>query len=167
VRRTVLGDVVQDLQQQRDRLGEVQGPGGVLQDLLGLAQLGIEVVDAALGGAGEQGTGMGQDQRVVIDVDDAAVRGDGLGDVVGVEGGQARTDVQELADPYLAGQVTDGAVQESPAGAGNIDNTRSAGTNLFTDFVVEGGSCPCRPASNSRPGPRSPSWCRAPGVGEG
>ena len=55
---------------------------------------------------------MGQDDRVVVDVDDLRVRGDPLGDLVRVVGGrQAGADVQELADLRLAGQVPDGAVR--------------------------------------------------------
>jgi hypothetical protein len=42
---------------------------------------------------------MGEDHRVVVDVDDPGVGSDALGDVVGVVGGgQAGADVEELAD---------------------------------------------------------------------
>jgi len=81
--------------------------------------------------------GVGQDQRVVIGVDDAAVRGDGLGDVVGVGGGQAGADVEELADPYITGQMADGAEQESSAGAGDVDDAWGTGTNLLTERLVD------------------------------
>ena len=49
---------------------------------------------------------MGQDQGIVVHVDDLGLRGHALGDLMGiVRGRQAGPDIQELADPGLAGQV--------------------------------------------------------------
>jgi hypothetical protein len=80
-------------------------------DPVGLVQVGIDVVGGALRGAGEQG--VGQHDGVVVDVDDAALRRNRLGDFVGVVGGgQAGADVEELADPGLADEMADGAAQE-------------------------------------------------------
>ena len=46
----------------------------------------MDVVGGAFRRAGEQGTGMRHDHRVVVDVDDAAPRRGRLGDFVGVVG---------------------------------------------------------------------------------
>jgi hypothetical protein len=54
----------------RDGLAEVQDPGRVAQDRLRVLQVGLDVVARALGGAGQQGAGVHQHQRVVVDVDD-------------------------------------------------------------------------------------------------
>jgi hypothetical protein len=54
---------------------------------------------------------------IVVDIHNAALWVDGLGYLVGVAwGGQARADVEELADTALAGQVADGTGQERPVG---------------------------------------------------
>ena len=72
----------------------------------GVAQVGVDVVAGALGGAGQQGAGVHQHERVVVDVDDARFRRDRLRDLVGVVGGgQPGADVEELPDARLAGQV--------------------------------------------------------------
>jgi hypothetical protein len=56
--------------------------------------------------------------RVVVDVDDPALRRDLLGDLVGVaRRGDAGADVEELPYPRLAGQVADGAPEERPVRA--------------------------------------------------
>jgi hypothetical protein len=81
-------------------LGDAKGPGGGTQDRCGVTQVGVDVVGRALRGAGEQRTGVGQHQRIAVDVDDPAVRRHPLGDLARViHRGQAGTDVQELADP--------------------------------------------------------------------
>jgi hypothetical protein len=100
LRLVVIAEVAQDSEQhERDRPVEVQGAGGQLEDPVGIAQVGVDVGGHVLG-AGEQGTGVGQHHRVVVDTDDAALRGDPLGHLVGVVGGgQAGADVQELAAP--------------------------------------------------------------------
>jgi hypothetical protein len=80
---------------------------------------------------------MGQDDRVVVDVDDLRVRGDPLGDLVGVVGGrQAGADVQELADLRLAGQVPDGAGEEPPGGAGDVHDLGIDGAIVVTGVAV-------------------------------
>jgi hypothetical protein len=54
LRLLVVGDVAQDPHQHdRDRLGEIQRPGRLLQDRVGVAQVGVEVGGSALGGAGD------------------------------------------------------------------------------------------------------------------
>ena len=70
-RLVVVSDVMQDRDQcDRDRLGQVQGPRGFLQDLPGIAQVGVDVVGDSLGAAGEQGAGVCQHEGVVIGIDD-------------------------------------------------------------------------------------------------
>ncbi len=104
--------------QQRDRLGEVQRLGRLGDDRLGVVHVGVDVAGGALGRAGEQRAGVGEHQRVVVDVDDAGFRGQPLGDLVGVVGGrQARADVEELAYALLLDQVPHGAREELAAGA--------------------------------------------------
>jgi hypothetical protein len=94
------------------------GLSGGRQDLVGVAQVGVDVGRDPLRGAGKQGAGMGQYQGIVVDIDDPGVGGDPLGDLVGVVGGgQAGADVQELADLRLTGQVADGTGEEPPGGA--------------------------------------------------
>src|SRR6185437_4366282 len=54
---------------------------------------------------------------VVVDVDDPGGGRDRLGDLVGVaRGGNAGPDVEELADPRLPREVTDGTAKERPVG---------------------------------------------------
>ena len=85
-------------QQQGDRAGEVEGVGRAFEDGVRVAQIGGDEGGGALGGAGEQGVGVGEDGRVVVDVDDPRSRADALGDLVGVvRGGQPGADVEELA----------------------------------------------------------------------
>src|SRR5205085_5050176 len=56
--------------------------------------------------------GVGEDDGVVVGVDDAGVRGDALGDVVQIRrGGDAGADVEELAHARLH-QAAGGAVHE-------------------------------------------------------
>jgi hypothetical protein len=58
---------------------------------------------------------MGQDQGVIVDIDDPALRGDPLRDLVGVvDSGQTRADVDDLSDPGLGDQVGDDPAQERP-----------------------------------------------------
>src|SRR6266571_1717196 len=121
------------IQQALDDRLRVVGVG----DLAGVAQVGVDVVAGALGRAGEQGAGVHQHERIVVDVDDARFRGDRLGDLVGVVGGrQAGADVQELADPRLAGQVPDRAAQERPVSAGEAGDVREHRHDLVTDHAV-------------------------------
>jgi hypothetical protein len=66
-------------------------------------QVGVQVGRGAVGTAGEQRAGVSEYQRVVVDVDDPALRGDGLGHLVGVaRRRQSGADVEELADPFRA-----------------------------------------------------------------
>jgi hypothetical protein len=82
---------------------------------------------------------VGQHDGVVVHIDDAALRGDLLGDLVGVVGGgQAGADVQELADAGLAGQVADGTGQKRPGGAGDVDDPGEGLTKLLGDLAVGG-----------------------------
>src|SRR5439155_19384220 len=92
-----------------DRLAEVQGAGRLLEDLVRVPQVGVEVRGDALRAAGQQRAGVRQDQRVVVDVDDAALRRDGLGHLVRVAGrGQPGAEVEELPDARVGGQVAYG-----------------------------------------------------------
>ena len=86
-----------------------------------------------------QGAGVDQHDRVVVDIDDPALRRHRLGDLVGVVGGgQAGADVEELADARLTGQVPDRADQEGPGGASVLDDRREGLENLVADLAVDG-----------------------------
>ena len=79
---------------------------------------------------------------VVVHVDDARARGGVLGDLVDVPlGGDARADVEELADARLAGQEADGPAEEGPVGAHDgprvgLDRDQGAGGVLVGPEVV-------------------------------
>ena len=104
-------------QHDRDRLGEVQRPGRVGQDLLRVPQVGVEVVAGALRAALQERLGVRQHDGVVVDVDDPAVRRGALGDLVGVvRGRDPGADVEELPDPRLGGQEAHRPGQERAVG---------------------------------------------------
>jgi len=106
-------------QRDRNRLGEVQQSGGLGEDVVGVADIGVDVLGGAFPGAGEQRAGVGKDDRVLVDVDDPGLGRDGLGDLVGVAcGGDVGADVEELPDACPAGEVADGAAEERPVGLG-------------------------------------------------
>src|SRR6202041_3433411 len=123
VRIVPVDDEVQDGDQHdRHRTAEVQRARGLGQDLPRLAQVGLDVVGGAFRGAGEPGAGVGQDDRVVIHVDDPGFGRDGLGYLVDVVVGRhAGADVEELADAGLADQIARGAGQEGAIGPGRGD----------------------------------------------
>jgi hypothetical protein len=76
---------------------------GIGEDRIRLAQIALDVGGDALVGAGQDRSGVGHDDRVVVDVDDPQFRRDALGDVVDVRCyGQAAPDIQELAHPGIA-----------------------------------------------------------------
>jgi len=73
IRLLVVLDQVQDRgQDDRDRAAEVKRPGRLGQDRERLAQIGLDKVGSALGGADQQRASMAQHDRVVVDVDDPA-----------------------------------------------------------------------------------------------
>lgn len=62
---------VQDRDERdRDRPGEVEQPGGLVEDGLGVAQAGVDVLRGAGVAARQQRAGVGQDNRVVVGLDD-------------------------------------------------------------------------------------------------
>ncbi len=62
---------VQDSQHHdHNWLGEVQCFRRGMQNLVGVAGIGVDVVGGALNAADEQGTGVHQDQGIIVDVDD-------------------------------------------------------------------------------------------------
>jgi hypothetical protein len=66
----VVGDELHDPhQQQRDRPGEIEDAGRGTQDLFRVAQVSLDVRGDASRPAGEQGAGVGQHNRVVVDID--------------------------------------------------------------------------------------------------
>jgi hypothetical protein len=125
----------------RDRLAEVQRPAGVSDDGSGIMHVCVDIVGGPLGRAGQQGPRMRQYQGIVVDVDDLALRRHALGDLMGVvRGRQAGPDIQELADPGLAGQVPDHPPEEQavlprlPHDVG--EHLLDAITNLAVDGVI-------------------------------
>ena len=108
------------------------------QQRVRVAEVGFDVVGRALGAARQQHPRVQQHQGVVVDVHDAALRGRPLGHLVGVvDRRQAAADVEELADPGLAGQVADGAVQELPVAAGQVGNRGIHLPQLLAELAVD------------------------------
>jgi hypothetical protein len=102
-------------------------------------QVGLDVFGGTLRRTGEQGPGVYQHERVVVDIDDPRVRCDGLGDLVGVTGGrQSGADVEELAHPRLAGQETNRADEKSPVSPGGQHDIGEHFLDLVTDRAVGG-----------------------------
>jgi hypothetical protein len=68
--------VAEDAQQhQRHRAVEVEDAGGPGENRRGVVEVRVEVRRDALGGAGQQRAGVGEDHGVVVDVDDARLGG--------------------------------------------------------------------------------------------
>lgn len=66
---------------------------------------------------------MGHDQRIVVHIDDTALRCSRLRDLVGViSGGKPSANVKELADSHLIDQIPHRARQKPPDGTGEIDD---------------------------------------------
>jgi hypothetical protein len=97
----------------RDRPAQVESLRRARQHLLGVPDVGRHVGGDPLGRAGQQGPGVAEHDRVIVDVHDPGVRGDLLGDLVGVlRGRQAGAQVKKLLDPGLRGQVAYRASEE-------------------------------------------------------
>ena len=112
-------------QHHRHRLGEVQRAGRGRHDLGHVPQVLVEVGGGALGAGGQQGTGMGENDRVVVHVHDPAVGRHVLRHLVGVVGGgDAGADVKELPNAGLAGQVPHGPGQERPVSPHALHHVR-------------------------------------------
>ena len=78
---------------------------------------------------------MGQHDRVVVDVDDARLRGDLLRDLVHVaRRGQPGPDVDELADADLADQEADHPPQDGALRAYRQMDLRVSGLDLVADL---------------------------------
>jgi hypothetical protein len=109
---------VQDGQQhERDGLGEVEclADRGIREDLLRLAQVCLDIRGAAVRRRRQQRTGVGEDERVVVGVNDAASGCDRLGYLMGVtRARQPSADVKELSDARLAGQVAHRSREKLP-----------------------------------------------------
>ena len=144
-------DQVQDRgQDDRDRAAEVERPDRSGQDRERLAQVGLDEVGSALGGADQQRAGVAQDDRVVVDVDDPGLRRDRLGDLVDVAAGRhAGADVEELTQAGLAGQVAGSAGQERPVGPGGGHHGRIDQHRLLGGFPVRGDGTPYMPYSTA------------------
>ena len=107
-----------------------------LQDGAGVAQVGVDVLGGARFAAGEQRPGVGEDDRVVVHVDDPGLRCDVLGDLVSVARRRdAGADVEELPDPRLPGEVADGTAEERAVRVG-------AGDQLRVDLERRLSGCP-------------------------
>jgi hypothetical protein len=75
VRVVLAGDGVQGHSHADSyRLAEVQGLGGIGQNPRHVPKVRVHVVGDALRGTGEQRAGVGEDDRIVVDVDNPAVR---------------------------------------------------------------------------------------------
>ncbi len=137
--QVVVHDVAEDAAEDEcDGLVEVEGLACRLHYGLGLVEVGVQVGGGALGAADEQGLGVGEDQRVVVDVDHPALGGHALGELVGVvDGGQARADVEELADAGVRGEIGDTTAQEGAEGAGVLGDLRERRLELLGGLLVD------------------------------
>jgi hypothetical protein len=80
---------------------------------------------------------VGEDDRVVVGVDDPRRRVHGLYDLVQIgRGGDARPDVQELADAVLLGEGPHRAVHERPVLAGGHRSLGEGGQSLLRLLTV-------------------------------
>jgi hypothetical protein len=123
----------------RDGLGEVERAPRGSQDLLRVPDVGVDVVGGSQRVAGQQGPGVDQDQRVIVDVDDPGLGRDALCQLVGVVGRrQAGPEVEELPDTGLAGQEPDGPAEESAAGLGEITDLRELAEHRVGGVAVGG-----------------------------
>jgi hypothetical protein len=126
VRVVGVGYHVQD-GEQRDRHGpgEVQHLPGASEDRGSIAQVRVDVLGGTCFAARQQRAGMSEHDRVVVDVHHPGLRGDRLGDLVGVTRcGDASADVQELTDPSVGRKVADGTPEERPVAARGGDCLR-------------------------------------------
>ena len=81
---------------------------------------------------------MRQHQRVIVHVNDFALGRYLLGDFVRVvRRGQARADVEELANPGVGGQVTDRAGEKAPGSASHDGDARENFLVLVTGLAVD------------------------------
>jgi dihydrofolate reductase/predicted enzyme related to lactoylglutathione lyase len=135
-----VGDQLHDDEQQDGNwLAEVQRRRRGVEDGSGVAQIRLQVVHDAVTAAGEHRAGVRQHHRVVVHVHDARVRGDGLGDLVRAAGrGQSGADVEELADPALAGQVPDHAGEKRPVRPHVVHDLRIRGDGVLGRLAVDG-----------------------------
>jgi hypothetical protein len=79
------------------------------------------------------------DHRIVVDVHGPHQRVDLVRDLVHVSlRGQARADVEDLADPRLAHQVTDNPAQEGPVGLGTDGRVGRYPQGRLDDLAVGG-----------------------------
>jgi hypothetical protein len=129
-------------QHERHRLREVERVHRVLEDRLRLPEVALDIGGGAFGAALQQEVSVRQDDRVVVDVDDARVRccplGDGV-DVVAVR--DAGADVEELPDASFGRQVAHRPDEKGSVGAdvgsGVLDPAYSSGGSLDR-FTVDG-----------------------------
>jgi hypothetical protein len=95
----ILDQVQHSEQHDRHRLAEVKQGRPPVQDRTGIAQVGLHVVGRPFRGASQQGLGVQQDDRIVLDVDHVGIRGDALRHLVRIAGGRdTGADVQELPE---------------------------------------------------------------------
>src|SRR5215470_1319957 len=140
VRVILIGHKVQDRDQhQRYRPGKVKSAPyrGITEDLVRLAQVGVDVGGGTLGRAVEQGGGVREHQRVVVDIDNPRIRCDPLRDLVHVVGHrQADADVKELAHAGLHGQEGYRPAQEGTVFSDGGPDGGKDGGNLVAGFPV-------------------------------
>ena len=108
-RLLLVKEKVQDAaQHQADRLVPVEQVAGGGEDACWVAEVATDSERPLV--VGQQRRGVGDHHRVVVQVDDADVRVETLGDLVHVlRGGQARADVEQLDQALIANHVPDDA----------------------------------------------------------
>ncbi len=103
---------------------------GVIEHAFGVAEVGRDEPGVAL--AGQQGVGVHPDQRVVVHVDDAGVRGHLAHRLVGVVlGRQARPEVEELMDALGARHPPGRPLVKPAVRPGRVGQLRHPGPDLL------------------------------------
>jgi hypothetical protein len=116
---------------------EVQDLPGAFEDGVRIPHVGLQVLGDSLVRAAQQGLRVGEDDRVVVAVDDPIVGDDPLGDLMEVRfGGDAGADVQELADAVF-GEPACGPVHERAVDPGHHRHSRVEGQHLPAHGLVD------------------------------
>src|SRR5580693_4481010 len=129
----LVGDEMQDGQEEKGRgLAEIYQSlhGRVGEDLVRLEQVLLD--DRGVRDALEHGPGVGEDHRIVIDVDHPGRRVGVQGDLVGVaHGRQPGPDVDDLPYARLIDQVADHPAEEGPVPLDGELYVRQLGDHRF------------------------------------
>lgn len=124
-------------QQDGDRLAEVKRSGRGPQQFPGVADVCVEVSARTFRRTGEQRPSVREDHRVVVHVDDPALRRQRLGDFIGVvRHRQPSADIEELTDARSRDQVTHRRDEESALRLHPADDLGVGRLRLLADLAI-------------------------------